>query len=1351
MKRLVAALEQKFPDLTAEEIADILWLTLQQWQLQQTKQTTSSPTSQSDSERTNEPPPLPVIPSVSSLQQTKSDRASPEPSPSMAGVTTQRPSTSSQSTSSTAPGAALALPDTRSLHQSLEILKALRSLIRQVPSGDAKHLDISATVRAIADTDVWLLKLRPALETWLELAIVVDTSASMVIWQRTILDLRRVLAQSGVFRDVRLWSLEAQEILNGTEIDQTPPLKSTSQLSLYLRPGFGPATVKPPPCRPQELLDPSKRRLIIVVSDCIASYWDTYQMRSILQLWGDHGPMALMQVLPEWLWSRTALLEVALGQVVGSSPGQENRSLTFVRRGRWQRKPPVGVRVPVVTLDPTVVARWSQMIAGNASVPAPGLLFSPAQVRELLPQDESEDAEASARVLTPSERLEQFRNFSSPMARRLAGLLAACPEVSLPIVRMIQTAMLPGVQQVHVAEVLLGGLFKSLGEVTAQTPADEVQYVFHSGVQLLVQHTIPPEQSFKALSTWIQRRFGYSLEDFRAYITPERIAQIKPFAGVLLDVLKRRRDQYVEVISEIEAEFRPRYTSAVELTQQETASKDYEILTRQGTSEVVVIAIHGGNLQPGTTEIADAVAGGLHSFYSFVSLKPEIDQTLYIASTQFDEQIARRMVRNARTVLSIHGCKGDIEFIRVGGADRDRIETIISELTREGFRVDDDRSSGTHPNNICNRGLTGRGVQIEVSRGLRNRLVDADGQILEKRGFKQLVNALQRGLKAATLPQFSEAPPPVTSDNIDSINLEPSFPELQTLEFETAQLIEESIVLRPGIAIKHPRGGVGTLGCFVRKRGQQQLYILSVSHILAPKNIAKAGDPIIRLTSPTSEGEQEDVIATLAEYFHPEIGAENQLDVAIAAIQNLPVEAADIRGIGTLRGAYTGEESTLLGKTVRKLGARSGVTQGTVSDISADIRMSYEFGNITLENLIGIESPGSEPFTESGDSGAIVIDEEGYAIGILVGGTISPERGQRSLSFAIPLQSVLDALSLELVLDSSTVSFPPLETQEVEVITIVSENETPETDIRWQLLEYEVATVERRSDPPQTEFLRNIFRQGDQRGQWSIRKQRQQRVCLWIERLTSGVDLEMVLILGRSFVMGSPENEPERFSSEGPQHEVSLNPFMMGRYPVTQAQWQAVAAMPQINRELDPSPSRFKGEKRPVERVSWYDAVEFCERLSAYSGREYRLPTEAEWEYACRAGTTTPFHFGETITSDLANYSGSVTYNDGPKGKESEETTPVDWFKVANAFGLCDMHGNVHEWCQDHWHERYEGVPIDGSAWLADQEDVSRVVRGGSWDLNPRYCRSAHRDNYSPNFRYATFGFRVVCSTPRTL
>ena len=265
-----------------------------------------------------------------------------------------------------------------------------------------------------------------------------------------------------------------------------------------------------------------------------------------------------------------------------------------------------------------------------------------------------------------------------------------------------------------------------------------------------------------------------------------------------------------------------------------------------------------------------------------------------------------------------------------------------------------------------------------------------------------------------------------------------------------------------------------------------------------------------------------------------------------------------------------------------------------------------------------------------------------------------------------------------------------------------------------------------------------------------IRRERKQ-AHYFVEKLGELLGLDMILIPAGTFLMGSPKDELDRNDDEGPQHDVRVSSFFMGRYPVTQAQWRFVAGLTQVNRELDLDPSNFKGDEHPVERVFWHDAVEFCDRLAKHTGRPYRLPTEAEWEYACRAGTQTPFYFGKTLTTELANYNGNYTYNDGSKGEYRETTTSVDHFGIANAFGLCDMHGNVREWCQDHWHGSYEGAPTDGSAWLSKDENASRVVRGGSWDGDPWYCRSACRHYNTPGSRTDDVGFRVVCSAPRTL
>ncbi|MEM1170577.1 MAG: SUMF1/EgtB/PvdO family nonheme iron enzyme [Cyanobacteria bacterium P01_H01_bin.35] len=278
--------------------------------------------------------------------------------------------------------------------------------------------------------------------------------------------------------------------------------------------------------------------------------------------------------------------------------------------------------------------------------------------------------------------------------------------------------------------------------------------------------------------------------------------------------------------------------------------------------------------------------------------------------------------------------------------------------------------------------------------------------------------------------------------------------------------------------------------------------------------------------------------------------------------------------------------------------------------------------------------------------------------------------------------------------------------------TKISQPSTAESE-KGELLTFEVLTVDNSG---------NIIN----RTQGSARQK--------IEDLGNGIKLEMVYIPGGIFLMGSPEDETKRNSYESPQHQVTLQPFYMSKYPITQEQYQVI---------MGENPSQFKGENRPVENVNWHNVREFCTKLSLKTRKTYALPSESQWEYACRAGTTTPFYFGETVMSELLNCDALIPYGNAPEGKSRRRTTDVGSFPP-NAFGLYDMHGNVWEWCQDTRHSNYNGAPTDGSAWETGRNSNRRVLRGGSWEDYSRDCRSAKRYNFNIDVCFRNFGFRVI-------
>lgn len=246
-------------------------------------------------------------------------------------------------------------------------------------------------------------------------------------------------------------------------------------------------------------------------------------------------------------------------------------------------------------------------------------------------------------------------------------------------------------------------------------------------------------------------------------------------------------------------------------------------------------------------------------------------------------------------------------------------------------------------------------------------------------------------------------------------------------------------------------------------------------------------------------------------------------------------------------------------------------------------------------------------------------------------------------------------------------------------------------------------------------------------------------------QVRKSLPLRMVQIPAGEFLMGSPSTEPKRQDQEGPQRSIQVPSFYIGAYAITQKQYEAI---------MGNNPSYFTEDQAkdsanfPAEQITWQDADLFCKQLSELTKRTYRLPSEAEWEYACRAGTTTPFCFGETLTTEISNYFSDFSLVDTENFEENYRNTTVaaDSF-WPNAFGLYNMHGNIHEWCSDDYHDSYNNAPNDATHWISNQTNASKVMRGGSWFNDTHVCRSAARDKNTQEGRSNSFGFRVVCES----
>ena len=523
---LIAALGLDL-DLSAEEIADVIWLATQMQQ--------SVPL------RARDDPPAEAAPQTSTPARENpfippKSRSEQKPQEPQGEIVSQG---SRSSTLGRSQELAFQVPDVRSLREPLTLARSLRPLLRRIATGNSTVLNEAATIQRIVEEQLWIPVLQPSLEPWLDLALVVDESDSMLIWRRTVTELQRLLENYGVFRTVRVWGL----------------VETADRVQI--RPGFGVSARRQRRHSPSELIDPTGRCLVLVVSDCVAPLWQSGRVLPALKAWSQCGAMAIVQMLPEWLWRRTALGLATAVQLRALAPGLPNQQLTVSASESWDEADlETGIKVPVITLEPELFATWTQVVAGRGGVWTPGVVFEPS----FAAMEEEDDRPSPD--LTAEQRVQRFRLTASPMARRLAGLLAAAPVISLPIVRIVQDRLLSQSRQVHLAEVFLGGLLKPLTAIAPDTNPDRVQYDFFEGVREVLLESLPLPDSvdvLDAVSKFVASRMGLSLEAFAAVLrnpqqgqAGELAGQMRPFARVTAQVLKRMGGEYAKFAVELE-------------------------------------------------------------------------------------------------------------------------------------------------------------------------------------------------------------------------------------------------------------------------------------------------------------------------------------------------------------------------------------------------------------------------------------------------------------------------------------------------------------------------------------------------------------------------------------------------------------------------------------------------------------------------------------------------------------------------------------------------------------------------------------------------------------------------------
>lgn len=538
---IIAALRSQRIDVTAGDVADLIWLVLH---MRLTSPSDYQPNTNTQSELLS---PVNTSPSASptdaesrasesqsSTTEIRSDQTFDDPSAQIYDSSSEW-----DGTTQNGGGIPLRTPAAQSLLGALELSRAMRPLMRRVPSRSRMLLDEEATVKLIAQTEerIWTPIMRPAPARWLDVALVVDSGESMSVWQQMAVEVQRLLEHQGAFRDVRTWRLDTNS--------------KDGKVALY----GGSSTMRR---ETKELIDPSGQRLILVLTDCVSPAWKGKDLPQVLTEWGSSNPVSLAQILPQSLWARTALFRARRLRVCATLPGTPNNRLRKEFNGRrWSQRPSEGMPFPVLTLEYPHVKSWSRLVAAVGGALSPAFILGDGAAGATAFDKENGPEPAP----TGEVALRQFQANASPVAMELACYLSAAAPLSLPVMRLVQSVMLPSSRQVHLAEVFLGGLLQRVGRKRETDDPERIQYDFLPGVRdlLLNGAQVPGSvQVLKIVSAYLEGRFGQSL-DFQAILAdPDSdqslalIQQNRPFAIITGKVLSRMGGRYRQLAERLE-------------------------------------------------------------------------------------------------------------------------------------------------------------------------------------------------------------------------------------------------------------------------------------------------------------------------------------------------------------------------------------------------------------------------------------------------------------------------------------------------------------------------------------------------------------------------------------------------------------------------------------------------------------------------------------------------------------------------------------------------------------------------------------------------------------------------------